>query len=408
MNSSRHSDFERAPKVLGLRVLIPALLLATFLLDVALRFLPPGQVFFRAWEDATRFATAEGPFAPNFHFESDRAYGDLSSLGNLPRLRQYRREVFTTDEFGFRNPPGEGAGEVPAAILVGDSFAVGSGVSDGDTLSAQLSRLSNRRAYSGASPRAHWKMTRELINRFHMRGGLVIWEVSEREPQPLSLEMESRILGVAPGNAPPLSGKFPVLRRLDLWTDGVLAYSPLRIFLGRGFRKIENGIWLPNPSGEFVVVGQLTNGDNMLFHPSEVDNFYRPKYDSANFLGQVNALVRCGGNELLVILVPDKYSVYHSLLRDAGQSPPEVRSRLDQLELDLHRLNVPVLNLTSALRSQAAEGLQRREYNYMLDDTHWNRIGIQTAAMEVLRVWNNRPASICNSSPGRNPSPGAP
>ena len=107
------------------------------------------------------------------------------------------------------------------------------------------------------------------------------------------------------------------------------------------------------------MVGQLTNGDNMLFHPSEVDNFYRPKYDSANFLGQVNALVRCGGNEYLVILVPDKYSVYHSLLRDAGQSPPEVRSRLDQLELDLHRLNVPVLNLTSALRSQAAEGLRK-------------------------------------------------
>jgi hypothetical protein len=136
-----------------------------------------------------------------------------------------------------------------------------------------------------------------------------------------------------------------------------------------------------------------------------VQNFYRPKNDSPNYLAEISALVHCSGNELLVILVPDKYSVYYSLLRDERQSPPEGKSHLNQLEDDLQRLGIPVLNLTSALRFQAAEGLQRREYNYLLDDTHWNRIGIQTATAEILRVWGNHQGSICNTSFGRNASP---
>ncbi len=385
--------------------MILSLLLATFLLDGALRLLPPGYIYFRAWDVASLFATSEGPFAPNFHYERDRAYGDLSNLGNRLRFRQYHTEVFTTDEFGFRNLPGEGAGEMPDAILAGDSFAVGSGVSDGDTLSAQLSRLSKKRVYNGAGPPPKWKRTKELLERLHMRGGLVIWETSEREAQPESVRTESRVIGVAPKTVSPIRKKYPILQKLDLWTDSVLAYSPLGTILSRVFRKMENAVWLPNPSEKLVLVGYLRNGDSMLFLPSEVENFYRPKNDSPNYLAEINALVHCSGNDLLVVLVPDKYNVYHSLLRDEQQAPPESKSHLNQLEEDLQRLGIPVLNLTGALRSQAAEGLQRREYNYILDDTHWNRIGIQTAAMEILRVWGNHQGSICDTSFGRDALP---
>jgi hypothetical protein len=407
MESPPRSDCSQAQKWLGLRFLIPSLLLAAFLLDGAMRLLPPGYIYFRAWDVASLFATAEGPFAPNFHYERDRAYGDLSNLGNLPRLRQYHTEVFTTDEFGFRNLPGEGAGEMPDAILVGDSFAVGSGVSDGDTLSVQLSRLSKMRVYNGAGPLPKWKRTKELLERLHMRGGLVIWETSEREAQPESVRTESRVIGVAPKTISPVRKKYPILQKLDLWTDSLLAYSPLGTILSRVFRKMENDVWLPNPSENLVSVGHLHNGDSMLFLRSEVENFYRPKNDSPNYLAEINALVHCSGNDLLVVLVPDKYGVYHSLLRDEQQAPPEGKSHLNQLEEDLQRLGIPVLNLTSALRSQAAEGVQRREYNYLLDDTHWNRIGIQTAATEILRVWGNHPGSICNTSADRNASPAA-
>jgi len=392
---------------MGLRSLIPALLLVTLIVDLALRSIPYDRVSYHAWEAATLYATAEGSFAPNFRYDSDRSYGDLSNLGNRPRFRQYYREVFTTDEFGFRNSPSRGTDEMPAAIVIGDSFAVGASNSDEDTLSAQLtSRLSNRWVYNGGSAQAQWNMTKELIERLHMRGGLVIWEVSERVGLPVSVRAEtSDNPAVALMTAPPTGERRRILQRLNVWTDSFLAYSPLKIFLSSGYRKMENGVLFPNPSENLVVLGHLRNGESMLFLKSEVDNFYQPKYDSPNYLLEISALVHCTGNELFVLLVPDKYGVYYPLLRDEQQSPPEGKSYLNQLEDDLHGLGVPVLNLMSPLKSQAAEGLQRREYNYRLDDTHWNRAGIQTAATEVLRAWSNRLGSISNTSIGRNACP---
>jgi acetyltransferase AlgX (SGNH hydrolase-like protein) len=407
METSGQQECRRAQKGMGLRFLIPSILVASLILDVALRFVPYERVYYHAWEAASLFATADGSFAPNFRFDSNLSYGDLTMIGNRPGFRHYYREVFTTDEFGFRNSPSGGTGEMPAAILIGDSFAVGASNSDEDTLSAQLtSRLSNRWVYNGASARPQWNATKKLIQRLHMRGGLVIWQVSERVPLPGSVRMEEtynhRIL---PITAPPINPSYRILQRLNIWTDSLLAYSPLRSFLSSAFRKMENGVWLPNPSENLVAVGHLRNGDSMLFLESEVDNFYEPKYDSPIYLSEISALVHRSGNELLVLLVPDKYGVYYPLLRDERRSPPEGGSHLNLLEEDLHHLGIPVLNLTAPLRSQAAEGLQRREYNYRLDDTHWNRLGIQTAATEVLRAWNDQLGSISNTSAGRNACP---
>jgi hypothetical protein len=394
---------------MGLRFLIPSLLLATLIMDVALRFVPPQRIAFRAWEPAGLFATAEGWFAPNFRYENDRSHGDLPNLGNLPRFRQYRREVFTTDKFGYRNPPSGGINDMPAAIVVGDSFAVGCGVSDGDTLSGQLmSHLSGRRVYNGAGGGAQWKMTNELIQRLHMRDGLIIWQVSERSLLAESVEAEtSDFYRVASRIASPTSQTYRTLRALRHWTQSYLAYSPLSIFLTRGFEKVENGVWLPNPLEKVVLVAQLRNGDSMLFLDFDVQTFYQPLHDSGTYLSEISALVHATGNELLVLLTPQKYNVYYPLLGEKGESPPEGESRLDRLEMDLHRSGIPVLNLTSPLRSQAAAGLQRREYNYWIDDSHWNRLGIETATTAILRAWSDHSGSMSNASIRRNASSAA-
>ena len=404
METSRKHDRGQIRSWMGLRFLIPSLLFATLIVDAALRFVPPQHVAFRAWEPASLFATAEGWFAPNFRYENNRSYGDLPNLGNLPRFRQYRREVFTTDEFGYRNPPSGGSHDTPAAILVGDSFAVGCGVSDWDTLSVQLmTHLGGKRVYNAAGGGAQWKMTSQLIQRLHMRDGLVIWEVLERSGLPESVRSETSDFSRVAGRvASPNSETYRTLRGLRIWTQSYLAYSPLSIFLNRTFQKMENGVWLPNPSEKVVFVGQLHNGDSMLFLDSEVQTFYKPLHDSGTYLPEISALVHATGNELLVLLVPEKYNVYYPLLVEKGESPPEDEFRLNHLEKDLHRLGIPVLNLTSQLRSQAEDGLQRREYNYWIDDTHWNQLGIQTATTAILRDWSDSTGSISNASIRRN------
>lgn len=391
MENFIQNDCSRPAKWMGLRFLIPFLLLTTFVADISLRSMPPRMVFFRAWEAARLFATAGGPFAPNFHYENDRSYGDLSNMANLPRFRQYHREVFTTDNFGFRNMPGANAGEIPAAILVGDSFGVGSGVPDNDTLSAQLTnRLSDGYVYNGATDQPSWNTTNELIQRLHMRGGLIIWEVSERTLLPESVRAESsNSAGIFPPGAWPSSKRNRAIRAFTEWADSLLIYSPLKTFLIRGFRKIENDELLPNPSADLCQAGRLRNGDSMLFLDSEVDNFYWPVHEKGAYFSEISALVHGTGNELLVLLVPDKYGVYYPLLSEKKVAPLYGQFHLNYLEKELVRQGIHVVNLMAPFRSHAAEGLQKREYNYSMDDTHWNRSGIGTAAAEVMRAWSN-------------------
>ena len=358
------------------------ILVASFILEVGARFIPPQWLAFHAWEAAAMYATSEGHFAPNFSYASDHTFGDLAKLGNLPSFRQYHREVFTTDEFGFRNAPGNTTDRPPALLVVGDSFAVGSGVSDQETLSVQLSSLTGKAVYNGATDYGRWSTTEGLIRRLGMRNGWILWEVSETNFAPLL----ARQLYVRP--SVPRVDAFDDSRRPGLvpkyerWAGDFLAYSPASILAGRALLRIENDTWLPNPSRGAVVIDHLTNGDAMLFLSREVENFYHPKYISTEYFSEVNALISETGNRLIVVLVPSKYAVYHSLTV-ASPSPPDLQSNWDRFEEDLLRLGIPALNLTSALKLKAAQGLQDKQYDYFTDDTHWNQVGIHVAATAI-------------------------
>ena len=129
----------------------PRLLLVICLADIGLRLERVDPLTFRAWEALTTYRPPGAPFERNRRYYNARSYGDLAAMGNLPALRQYRPEAFTTDPLGFRNPGDVASGPV-AAIVVGDSFAVGSAVNDDENLTARLSALMGCRLYNaGAS-----------------------------------------------------------------------------------------------------------------------------------------------------------------------------------------------------------------------------------------------------------------
>ena len=157
-----------------------AVVLVCLLLDVSLRFLPPRFIAFRAWEAVQATSPGHGRFTPNMVYRNPRSYGDLANIANRPRLRQYREEVFSIDAAGYRNR-GEAVKPFTGILVVGDSFAVGSGVSDSLTLSEQIQEISGRRVYNGAPTSSLW----ELLQHLQMTRGLVVWQLSERIPLPL-------------------------------------------------------------------------------------------------------------------------------------------------------------------------------------------------------------------------------
>jgi hypothetical protein len=356
---------------LSLGHVAPAVVLICFLLDVSLRFLPPKVFAFRGWEALGVYATGNSPFVRNGFYSNPRSYGDLPNLANLPQLRQYREDEFTTDAEGYRNR-GEVARPFDGILLLGDSFAVGAAVRDDQTLSEQVSRISGCPVYDGGSSPDFLK----LLGQLQMTRGLVIWEQSERTPIPrlplvntprpgLGFRLMSRVLGVE---------RTELLQRLK-------DYSPLQSLFGRAVKLTQNNKIFPNPN-RGVVEAQLRNGREMLFMQSELNNYELDRPTDPAYFVALQAQLDKQGTGLLVLLVPDKYAVYHDLIA-SGSTEPERRPFLDIVAQRLVAANVPVVNLTPHFIEEAQSLLARNEYIYWTDDTHWNAEGISEAAQAL-------------------------
>lgn len=366
-----------------IRKLGPALIALAMVAEIGLRFAPPEWIWFRPWEAAMALPSGDGRFQPDFAYDNPRAYGDLANMGNCEACRVYRRETFTTDAYGFRN---KDIKQPVAAVLTGDSYGVGSGLNDEETLSAQLGgRIGT--VYNAAGALADWPATKEVIRRLNLRGGLVIWEQAELHPFP-SLPLEPatpRALQLAyrfvsrEASAPVRSA----LRRASL----TFGYSPLRTVTARFLRRFEDGRLLPNASEANVVKARLTTGTEMLFYRSEVAAFARHKPFQAAFFDELAEEVHKTGNELIVVFIPTKYSVYSPLLT---KPPMQANEPFSEAVAALKARGIMVLDLTEPLREQAHDLLAGGATNYHLDDTHWNAIGAQLGAEEIARLIERR------------------
>ncbi len=394
----------------SLGFLLPCLLLVTAVLDVGLRFLPTERYAWRGWEVARRYRPVDGsaPFGPGVRYRTERTYGELAALGNLPQLRQYRPETFTTDAHGFRTGPADGAGtsgplrtgaapererpgpetrvQPPAAIVIGSSFGVGLGVSDEQTLAAQLEALSGRSVYDagGQFDDVSVEAVLRIARRYDMREGLVVLEWLERHDEAAPI-----------GGAGQLDrAERACLRLLGRWGPpgctrlrGVVTVSPLRILAERALRALQDDRLLPNGYRSRVVPRRLANGETMLFHPDEVAAFYRSQSEetAAAYVQGFAAELARANLELVVVLVPHKYSVYYPLFADPAPPSPDAEPFLDRLERRLRQSEVSVVNLSATYHDLTVQGFARREHLYWLDDAHWNPRGIAVAAASILR-----------------------
>src|SRR5262249_22924899 len=167
------SILRRTMRTWGMGFVIPRLLVVIALADVGVRALPVDPFTFRAWEALKRFRPPGAAFEPGRRYYNPRAYGDLAALGNLPELRQYRPETFTTDVLGFRNH-GDPWTPAVAAILVGDSFAAGAGLDDDEDLGSGLGRCLGCRLYNAGGMDPDPDRIVALARRLGMWRGLVI------------------------------------------------------------------------------------------------------------------------------------------------------------------------------------------------------------------------------------------
>lgn len=354
--------------------LLPRVLLLWAVLDLGLRFAPPQWYTFRLHEFAMITGThAAGPFRTNLSYENAHAYGDLAELSNCLECREYRPMTIHIDERGFSNPASSRGYN---AILVGDSFCIGAEQPAGKTLAAQLSVRTGMSIYNACSPiRA---ISREdlmaLIDQFGMTHGTVFFELMDWS---LGFFQKAQ-------QAPGYTGS-------DRWLKD-LQYSPLTNISREAVGRLSDGRLMPNPYTANVVKRRLPDGREMLF---QLDDVHDASADGpslwARYFRVLHRELRARNFNLVVILVPSKYTVYQPLI--TGAAATNKGTEFEQLQQLLP--DIPVVNTTPILQSEAQDAFARGSLLYWPDDTHWNADGVRIAADQVETVL----AAIQHSEP---------
>jgi len=373
----------RLGALLRLEVLAPAVLIVSAAAEVGLRCLPLDRLSFRSWE-ALRVGGEDGPFRPNHRYENPRAYGDLANMGNRPDLRQYHAELVVTDRYGFRNPPGLAESGSVRVILTGSSFSAGTEVGEEETLAARLAEQLGVGVYNAALAEPDLATFREIARRVGLQRGVLVFEYLEGRDPPAA----------AVGGGPrAVRCPFGIGDASDAWCRTFNRWyerhrvSPLHVLSNRMLRRLQNDRWFPNPDREAVLPARLTNGREMLFQGTDHD--WRPdpatEARAIPYFTWLDRRLDKEGLDLVVVLVPRKYTVYGPLLARPDSSADVGAVLLGRIEAGLGEAGVPVVNLVEPLRRAARAELGGGRYVYFLDDTHWNALGIATAAASLTR-----------------------
>lgn len=125
----------------------------------------------------------------------------------------------------------------------------------------------------------------------------------------------------------------------------------------------------------------------MLFLPDDVHSseFERDERQAARYFRWLAGELQNENLTLLVLLVPNKYTIYRSLLANPPPRAPDGAPFLVRLEQAVRETGVAVVNLTDCLCRKSAEDFERGEYSYFLDDSHWNARGVSYAAEEIIQ-----------------------
>lgn len=370
---------------------VVALLVALFVVDFSLRFLPAEHFTFRAWEAMSLYHGRPGIFEPNRTYFNPRSSGDLAHIGNYRELRQFRPESFTTDGCGNRNRPDIFEGKPADLILLGSSFTVGSGVDDEHTLSGQLQQLGGLKVYNAGGTevdQSGWILALAKKLKMDQSGqGTVILEYLERSPVRKRLGPDKHDW-VAEADA--LCHPKPLWQTrggLQMILTNMATVSPFEVYTRNLVQTLQNDVILPNAYKTAVVRETLSNGSSILFYPEEVDSEYatRDVHRPIQYWKQLSDKLAEANLKFILLLVPNKYTIYYPMLREPARGVPQGSRYLMALERRLGKEGIPVINLTDEYMQAAAREFKQGRYIYWLDDTHWNAEGIEIAAKAILR-----------------------
>lgn len=330
--------------------------------ETVLRFGAANPSYYRPDEVLAQFAPPPGRshYQPNRRLDFAMPYGDLFVLsGRTARdIVEPRTVTFITDTLGYRDRTGPAERRY---VLVGDSFAVGSGTTQERILSETLGREHGIDIYAAAFPGGPEDYAR-TVQWLKANTALV------RERNVVALLFEGNDF-LCPENAPPPATiwewRWRPVTRLETYR---LFYGLTRVAFGSG--ELNRSVLVREVGGRAMGFLQLY-----------VQTTKRAQ--ACDWSGIAAALEAMRPNLALVAFAPTKFRIYGDLAEPGVELP---NTQWQFLERTAAALGVPALNLTPALCRRAAELLAEGRYVYWRDDSHWNGDGMDAAAEAIAQA----------------------
>lgn len=364
-----------------------SLLLLLGLLEGILRALPSdaGPQYYRPQEMLAGHELAQGiaSYRPNQRVEAFRVpYGDLAALSGITSIVEPRVVDFYTDSLGFRNRTDYSGQEL---VLVGDSFAVGSGTTQDEIVSEILTRDHGIPVYNAAYPGEIEDYARRV--RFleqalgtGFRTVVMVFEGNDfrcrREDRLEPDRSASRVYSYIPS----------FVRKLESY----------RLLYGLTRRAYHVHLARDRVKETLTVLVERYGDEDLGFYKKYVEKARQPE---ACGWGEIRALFEQVADRIaLLAYVPTKYRVYKSFPGEAGgELPPSPSARF--MAALAGELSLPFLDLTPALSSASEELLSEGRYTFWRDDTHWNGHGSRVAAAALAELLRAAPQARQGTSP---------
>lgn len=338
---------------LGVATVLCAVAIHLLGLDKAMYYRPHEQLVQQDYEHGHR------AYRKNARIEMTMPHGDLKAL-TAADLAQPRQIVFQTDSEGFRNDGDYRDGQY---VLIGDSFVVGMGDSQADTLSAQLTRDHGISTYNLGHPGdiSDYLATWHAFRTRHPNSGhglLFLFEGNDFETDYKPARTET------PGLIARWTGRY------NGFFTGSDLYRATKSLYARATKA--GGI----AASDNVRIVSLA-GKSMGLYTPYVTASQRPEFTPPPAMDK--DLAELAGQVEHIFFIPTNYRVY---ARHLGQ-PDLPHAQWQALAATCARNGWRCTDLTPALVAASDELLKRGEFTWWLDDTHWNRAGIAVAAQVV-------------------------
>jgi hypothetical protein len=319
-----------------------------------------------------------------------KLYGDLASGTGIPSDREWRQEVFRTDQSGFRVTGSRAIPRTPIQLIVlGDSFAEGANTTEDETLAAHLYRnggyAMRNLAMGGAGP---WEEYINLsIESEQMRlspNAIVLWVLFAGN------DLDDACYPMLEIERLPWRGRGAAFLRSY---QSFVARSPVRVLLARATAALR--IRGSTRAQTFGVESRAFMGRSMLFLSEMTAQRQRSSADVvqhrnwpciSSVFAAMQKLTEQKQLRVAVAVVPSKEEVYTWLL-DGHQQPSEnfaASGFAIQVGELSKRSGFQFFDLKRTLAEEAiARWANSQAPIWWFDDVHWNGAGQRVAAAAI-------------------------